>query len=359
MRRALLSAFLVAALALCSLAQSAGGAYDPLGSATTTLVLAKPFASFLRQNKIAVKAVAPAKVKGKKLTLPLAEGKWDPTTGKGQVESAGAIVFQSAKRKLPFKDLLVKANRVPLTAKVGGGKLKVAASKQISSKRAGFGSAFTATALKLSAKAATRLNKKLRPEVPFEANQLLGTLTANSQPQTMSVLAQNRLTLALSPELIAKLNSLFVSLNPVAPAELAPGPLLSSPIAPASTISPDGAQGTIRTEGEAELLQLGAGQLFWGEQWLDLSAGADLITANLQPSPPYAGKQAQGPLFSLSLAGAQVTPDPQARTVSVANAALALTQTAADQMNQLFAQGKGVFKAGEALGTLSFVAQGQ
>lgn len=357
--RWLIPTLAIAALALLSLPPVANATYDPLSSATTTLTLDKSFASFLRRDRIRVQIVAPARAKGKRLSLPLAEGEWDPTTGKGQIESLGAIVFQGAGRKLPFKNLLVKANRTPLTAKVGGGKLKVGSSKSIASKRAGVGSVFTAKALRLSAKAATRLNKKLRPEEPFEANQLLGTLRAASAPATMSVLARNRLTLALDPQLVAKLNSFFVSLNPVAPAELAPGPVLSFPIAPASTIAPGGTQGTIRTEGEIELLQLGAGQLFWGEQWVDLSGGADLLTANLQPSPPYAGKQAQGPLFSLSLAGAQIVADPGARTVSVAGAALTLTPTAAAQMNQLFAKGQPTFAAGEPLGSVGFTAQGQ
>lgn len=332
-------------------------AYEPLGSSTTTLTLAKPFARFLHHNQIKLTAVAPAQVKGRKLSLPLAEGKWDPTTGRGQIESAGAIVLHSKRRKLPLKELSVKANRQPLTAKLGGGQLKVATSKRIASRRAGFGSAFQARALRLSAKAATRLNKKLRSKAPFQARQLIGTLKATAAPALMNVLPEGRLTLEPTAELLAKLASLHVSLNPIFPAEH-PGPF-TFPLAPASTISPDGTQGTIRTEGELEMLLLGSGQLFWGSQWLDLTSGADLIEANLQPDPPYAGKQGQGPLLSLSLAGAQVILDPSARSVSVQGASLALTQTAADQLNQLLAAGKGVFGSGEAVGSASFVAVGE
>ena len=363
MRRRTLRTFLpaTAALALClfSLAQSAGAAYEPLGSATTTLTIAKPFASFLKQDGIKLGPVAPAKASGSTLTLPLQAGKWDPTTGKGQVESAGAIVFQSSHRKLPFKDLTVKANNQPLAAKVGGGQLKVGSSKQIESKRAGFGSSFEARQLLLSAKAAPRLNKKLRPKVPFTSGQLIGTLRVASAPAEMTVLEKGRMSLAFASSFVAKLQSLFVSLNPISPAELSPGPTMSFPIAAGSTISPDGTKGTIRTAGEVELLLLGTGQLFWNEQWLDLSNGADLVEANLQPDPPNGGKQAQGPLFTLSLQGAQIAPDAKARSVSIQGASLTLTQAAADQLNKVLAGGKGVFDVGETLGSVGFVAVGE
>ena len=272
--------FLPVALLLCLIPPAgAGAAYEPLGSSTTTIALAKPFASFLKTNGIKLSAVAPAQVRGAKLSLPLAEGKWDPTIGKGQIQSAGAIVFAKGARKLPLKDLTVKANRNPLAAKVGGGQLKLATSKAIASRQAGFGSSFQAKQLLLTAKAATRLNKKLRPKVPFRVGQVLGTLKATSQPALIDVLPEGRLGLDPDPGFLAKLSSLFVSLNPVFPAER-PGPF-TFPIAAASTISPDGTQGTIRTEGELEMLLLGSGQLFWGEQWLDLWGGADLVNQYL------------------------------------------------------------------------------
>lgn len=347
----------LALLAFLCCSPAAQAAYEPLGSATTTLTLAKPFARFLHQNRIKLAAVAPAQAKARKLSLPLAAGEWDPTTGKGKVESAGAIVFQSRRRKLPLKELTVKANRQPLTAKVGGGQLKVATSKRIKAKRQGFGSAFQARKLVLSAKVATRLNKKLRPQQPFQPKQLLGTLKTAVQPALMSIRTEGRLTLDPSPDFLAKLQSLFVAVNPIFPAEH-PGPF-TFPLAPDSTLSPDGTQGTIHTEGEMELLLLGSGQIFWAQQWFDFSQGADLIEANLQPDPPYGGKQGQAPLFSLSLAGAQVTADPAARSVAVAGAPLALSQTAADQLNRLLAAGKSVFSSGDAVGNVSFTALGQ
>jgi len=347
----------LALLACLAFAPSAQALYDPLGSGSVTLTLDKGFASYLQQNGIELAAGAPAKRQGAKLTLPVAGGKWDPTQGKGTAEAAGAIVFQSERRKLPFKDVVVKAKRTPLIAKVGGGQLKVASAKSLKPTRFGFGAKLAASQLALTAKAATRLNKKLRPQTPFAAGQLLGTLSAKVAPRSVAILPQARATLAPDPAFLAKLEALHVSLNPVAPAELAPGPLLSLPIASEGAIASDASGGTLKTAGELEFLQLGAGQVFWAQQALDLSAGLDLAEPNIQPAPPFAGKQGQ--LGILTLGRGTVSSDSKARTIAVSGAPLALSAASAAAFNEAFAEGRAVFGAGEAFGSVSFTAQGQ
>jgi hypothetical protein len=169
---------------------------------------------------------------------------------------------------------------------VGGSQLKLATSAKISSTRAGFGAKFSAQKLKLTAKLATRLNKKLRPKVPFTANQPLGTLITDAQPQLVTVLESGRATLVFDPGFESKLNSLFVSLNPIFPAEHV-GSTFTFPIVIGGAIAPDASQGTLRTGGDVELLQLGGGQVFWHELWLDLGAKVDSAEANLPPSTSF------------------------------------------------------------------------
>jgi hypothetical protein len=177
-------------------------------------------------------------------------------------------------------------------------------------------------------------------------------------PATVAVLPQGRAYVTPTPEIRAKLDSLFVSINPIAPAELAPGPLFSLPIGPEGQIAPDGSSGTLHTTGALEFLQLGAGQVFWGEQWFDLAAKGDSAEVDLQPSPPFGGKQ--GRVGVLALGAGAVSSDPKARTVAVNGLPLALTESAAAAFNEAFAQGKPpIFAAGEALGSVSFTAQGQ
>jgi hypothetical protein len=346
------------ALAFSALAANgAQAAYDPLASGTATLTIDKGFVSYLQANGMSLSASAPAKRQGAKLTLPLSGGEMDPTIDKGTIEAEGAIVFQGSRGKVPLREIVVKAKRTPLYAKVGGGQLKVASAAKLKTTREGFGTRLSATKLKLTAKVATRLNKKLRPEAPFAAGQVIGTLLAKSQPTTVAVLPTGRATLAPTAQILAKFEQLHVSLNPIAPAELAPGPVFSFPIGGEGQIAPDGLSGTLRSGGELEFLQLGAGQVFWQEPWAELGGHPLSAEATLLPSPPYPGKQ--GRIGVLDLGAGVVASDPRARTVTVAGAPLGLSAATAAAFNQAFAEGKAVFAAGEPLGALSFVAQGQ
>jgi hypothetical protein len=348
----------LALLVLLALAPSARATSDPLGSGTTKLVFDKGFLAFLKKDKVALSATAPARLKAGSLALPVSGGLIDPTTGKGTIEAEGALVFKGDRKKVPLKDLTVKTKHSPLIAKVGGSQLKVATSSKLAFKREGFGSSFSAQKLKLTAKVAERLNKKLRPKAPFAEGQLIGSTVSKTQPLTATILEKNRATLVLDSGFLAKLNARFVSVNPIFPAEHVGG-TFTFPIIGGGAIAPDASTGTLRSGGDMEALQLGGGQLFWHEFWLDLGAKSDSAEANLQPSPPYAGKTGRIPIIDANMSAASISQDPKARTITVSGAPLTLrTQTAA-ALNQLFAEGKEDFRAGEALGALSFVAVGQ
>lgn len=355
MRRQAIAATAMAALTLLVVVPMAHAAYDPVGSGTTKLTLDKSFSAFLKQNGIAVSATAGAKRKGSSITLPVASGNLDPTLGKGEIKQAGTIAFQGAKGKVPLRKLTVNTKKPTLTAKVGGSQLKVATSDRRSSARSGFGTRYAAKALKLTAKVATRLNKKLRPRLPFAQGQAIGSLLTDAQPQRITILAQNKASIALDPAFAAKMDSLFVSINPIFPAER-PGPF-AFPIIAGGQIAPDGSEGTLRTGGQLEFLQLAAGQVFQNELWLDLATRSDSAEVDIEPIPAFEGKL--GRIGAYEMAPSPVASDPGARTISVSSAPLALTAATAQHFNEAFAGGKATFSAGEAFGALSFVAQGQ
>ena len=246
--------------------------------------------------------------------------------------------------------------RTPLIAKVGGSQLKVATSSSISSRRDGFGTAFSAKRLELTAKVATRLNKKLRPRLPFEEGQAIGTVLSRPQPLLATVLPQGRATVALDPGFVAKLDEHFVSVNPIFPAEHE-GPSFTLPMTPGGALAPDGAQGTLRTGGALEFLQLGAGQVFWREPWFEVGLRRAVAEVDVEPTPAFPGKLGQVPI--VDLAAAPVATDPRRRTIAIAGAVLTLQQASAAAFNQAFAAGKEDFRAGEPVGTLTFAAQGQ
>ena len=277
-------------LTLLAFPAASPGAYDPLGAGTTKLSLDPSFLALLKRQGVTLSAQAPAKRVGKTITLPVSGGRMDPTTGKGEALQEGTLVFQRAKRKVPLRNLEVKAKSTPLYAKVGGSQLKVAKAKSTKAKREGFGMGFSAKGLSLTQKVATRLNKKLRTKDAFKEGQAIGTLKLRSVPRTVTVLPQGKGTLVPDPVFLAKLKALFVSLNPISPAELSPGPLFSFPIAAGGEIAPDATAGTLRLGGAIEALQLGAGQIFHSEYWLDLGAKATSAEVEILPTPTFPGK---------------------------------------------------------------------
>jgi hypothetical protein len=109
--------------------------------------------------------------------------------------------------------------------------------------------------------------------------------------------------------------------------------------------------------GSVELLQLGAGQIFWKDFWLDLGARSDTAEVDIEPTPAFPGELGRVPVFDLG--AADFAPDPQARTVSLGGAPLTLQAQTAASLNQAFAPDQPAFAAGEAVGSLSFMAQGQ
>jgi len=359
--RSILSAIAVVA-GLCALdapaAEGSGGGYDPVASGTTTISLSAPFARLLAQHHVSIGTRGGATRMGRKIVLAAAGGEFDPVLGGATVESAGSITFVSGKRRVPLRAISFKAKRAPLYAKVGGGQLKIASAKKLAFRRRGFGASFTATGLRITAKVATRLDKKLRLGKAIAAGQEIGTVTATVSPATVHLLPQGRLNLAFDPAFFAKLNGLFVSLNPIAPAELGPGPTLSFPVDLESTLAPDAATGTVKLGGAVELLQLGNAQLFWREAWLEPGVASLAAEADAEPSPPQAGKQPQGPLLGLP-PGASVSSDPSRRTIAISGQAATLTAAAAGSLNAAFAEGRPVFAAGEAVGALSLSATGE
>ena len=348
------AALLCVALLFVSAAE-AGNA--PVAGGRTEVIFDKGFSRLLDANGVQLATEAGARRRGRSLLLPVLGGSLDPTAGRGEIETGGTLVFRHGRHRVKLRKVEVKTKREPLVAKVGGSQLKVASAGRLSFERVGFGFSITARPLRLTAKFATRLGKKLGLRNVFEAGQKLGILRSQALPQTLGVLPVGRATFSPSPEFLAKLDSLFVSLNPVAPAERAPGPIFTVPLISEGTISPDAASGVPRTGGALEFLQLGSGQVFWQELWFDLVGQQVLAEVDVEPSPIFPGKLGQRPI--LGLGQGAVSSDPADRTVTITGAPLTLGPESAAQFNQAFAAGEETFHAGELVGALGFVAQAE
>ncbi len=363
-RRLLFAATATLALltALLAFAPLASAAYDPIAGGATKLSLDKGFLALLKKNKVKLLGKESARLKGTTVTFPAIGGKLDPTNSKGFVEHEGALVFQAGKKSIPIKALQLKTTQKhsPFSVKVGGGQLKLASAAKISTSRDGFGLDIKVTTLKLSAKVAERLDKKLRMRGVFAQGQVIGSTVTKTHPTTVTVLGTGKTSLTPNPETIAKLNSLFVAVNPIFPAEHLGSAFTFSIFG--GTIATDASSGLLETNGSLELILQGTGQVFLHEPWVDLAARTLSAEVDVEPVPTFPGKLGRVTIANLSLAGAAISSNPAARTVTVDNAAATMQAGIAETLNEVFAkpQGKGnVFKAGDPLGALSFTAQAQ
>lgn len=357
MRRLFLCLMLAGCLAVPS---AAGAVYEPLSSGKTKLVFDKAFLGLLAKHGVKLQAVAGATLSAGKATLPVVAGKIDPTRGVGTIEHEGTLRLLAGKKSIPLRAWQLKTTqkRSPFTAKVGGSQLKVATAEEMKVTRAGFAERVAVTKLALSAKLATRLSKKLRLRGVFEAGQPLGSASTTAVPATVGVKQSGRASFTLTPAFAAKLDSLFVAVNPISPAER-PGPgAFTFPIA-SGQLAPSASTGTVQLGGSVEFLQLGAGQIFWAEPLLDLGTATASAEADLQPSPPYRGKIGRVPLASLGLGSATISSNSKARRITVENATLSFDAQMAAAFNEAFSPKNPVFAGGEAIGTVSFAATGQ
>jgi hypothetical protein len=355
---------LVAALALLLLAKgsaTAQAAYDPIASGTTTLKLAAGFARTLKAHGITVSGSGGVGVKGATITFPVGGGKLEPVEAKGIVEHPGSLLFKAGGHTLPLRSLQLKSTRrtAPYAAKLGGGQLKLATTKALGDERVGFGTRFRAPNLLLTANAATRLDKKLGLPGAFAAGQPLGTAATTAEPSTVAIKASGRAEVSIDPAFAAKLGSLFVAVNPIAPAEH-PG-AFTFPIGGGTLALSAGVAATgLKTNGAIELIQVGGGQIFARELEFDLSGSVVAGESQLVLAASGPGPNQGGPIFGLA-AGA-FTTEPTARTLALSAAPLTLEASTAQAMNEAFCapiHRPNAFAAGEAFGTVSFVAQAE
>jgi hypothetical protein len=328
-----------------------------VGSGAVSIRFERSFLSFLKSDGIRVSAAAPARVNKGTVLLPVSAGLMDPTLGKSSIEAEGSFAFQSARKRVPFRAVKTKTKHSPLIAKVGGSQLKIATAGRLAAGRTGFDAKFSARSLRLTAKVATRLNKKLRPLHPFVAGQLVGSMVTNANPQTVTVLPEGKVSMELQPDFIAKLNSLLISVNPIFPAEHS-GSLFTVPVIPGGTLAPAANGGTLKTGGDLEFLQLHSNtQIFMHELWFDFALRMQTGEIDIEPSPPYRGKLGRVSIFDLS--GGSVSTDAGARTIGVSDAQLLMQPAIASAFNEAFGEGGTPFTPGETIAKLSFVAQTQ
>jgi hypothetical protein len=298
-------------------------------------------------------------VRGRAVSFPLTTGKLEPVEAKGAMEHAGQLVFRAGARRLPLRSLQLKTTRAssPYAAKLGGGQLKLSEGAKLTSRRSGFGTEFKTAGMRLSAKVATRLDKKLGLHGVFAEGQQFGSAATEVEPATVGLAPAGGAELVLDPAFAAKLGSFFVAVNPIFPAEHPRG--FTFPVG-GGVLAPSGSSGLVKTNGGVEFIQVGGGQFLVRYLELEIATGQvdaehQLILASSGPGPVAAG-----PLLGLG-AGA-FAAEPAARSITGSGAPLSLSAAMATAFDEAFARPLGrpdSFAAREVLGTIGFSAAGE
>jgi hypothetical protein len=409
---------LAAALfALLAFAPFASAAADPVGSGTTTVTLKSGVVKGWKKQGVKLSKVSPAKLKGSKATFTVTGGSLDPTTGLGTVNLGGGLKFKAGKKSATVTALILDTSKKNLTAKVAGKKMKMATIAGSSFVRNGFGVNLSVKSLKLTSSAAKQLNKKLGftgkkapkgkshkraavskgASLPFKANQVFGSASAETQPSTVTVLPSGNVTLATAEPTVKKLLEVGVKIGtqpPTAVVDPTPThPIFGFPIT-GGTIGPTATAGTVQSAGGLNLVQeFKAGavktEISLGNFYVDL--GAKTVTVEVVAHSNASksldlGALGRSSIADVSLTGATVTSNPTTRTVSVQNASTTLQPVAAEVLDafrkvaegglieKLIGEGapkaeaeaiasaffaKDHIVAGDPLGTISFTAQTQ
>jgi hypothetical protein len=349
----------LAIIGLLAAPSAAAAGYDPVASGQTTLTLAPSFVAQLHHSGVKLEGSGGVTVRRAAISFPLSGGKLEPVEAAGTIEHAGQLIFRAGGHKLPLKGLQLKTTRAtsPFAAKLGGGQLKLSTGAKLAAERSGFGTGFRTTGMKLSAKVATRLDKKLGLRGVFTAGEPFASAKTVVEPATVGLTGSGKVELTIDSGFSAKLASFFVAVNPIFPGEH-PG-AFALPIG-GGVLAPAGASGLVKTTGGVEFIQVGGGQFFIKDLELEIAGAQALAEYQLALATTGPGPNVAGSI--LGLGGGTYSSEPSARTISGSGIQLTLSSTVAQAFNEAFAkplEKPDSFAAGEVLGTVSFTATGE
>ncbi len=142
-------------------ASVASGASEPLAGGTTDLTMKKGFKKKLGRHNVKLRSWGSGKVRNRTVELGVSGGEIDTATGLGRLEHAGGFKFKHRKRTVPVTQLTIYPAGGAVQAKVAGARMKLGSLAGVSYSHEGLGVDIRSGKLRLSGKAAKRINNKL------------------------------------------------------------------------------------------------------------------------------------------------------------------------------------------------------
>lgn len=349
---------------LLALALAPGASAEAVESGKTRLRIDRGLLSELEQEGVELTKVKRGKFQGRLLTLPATGGLIEPASASGWVDSAGGLGLRSGKRAARLTEVSVNTAKDGVWAKLDGKRTKIAALGDFGLSRAGFGGTIRVESLKLNAKAADLLNRRLGLDGVFRPGRAFAAVSSTYQPEWVQA-PNGALQLSFDPGLLAKLKSVEVEPAPFSMSATGPDPLVySSPILRGDIYPRTAGRGSGGVEGGFRLARPGVPSPVITVSNIGVSFETNTLSTAvmLHTESGQLGTVPPGPFATVDLAAAGVQLDPAARRLTVANARAVLAAGGAELINREFAQPKGkapIVAAGDLLGTVSMTLQGR
>jgi hypothetical protein len=310
----------LAAAALLAPAAHAAG----VAGGTTTITLDKKASGALKRAHVKLRARKPAKLHGRKLTLPVSGGTFNIATGSGSVVHKGSLRISSGTRRVTLSSFTVANSKV--SAKVGKKRLTVAkvSGGKTSVAPGGVAATLRGARLKLSAAGAKALDKALKTTA-FQGGMRFGTVTASVDRKL--TITSGTTTLAPDPNTSKTLAANGVVLGVVPPSQMTASGI-TFPVT-GGALDAKTRAGTIRHSGGLSLTK--------GSTSAQLTAPA-VVLGKTSTFSVIAGSLGRQTVANVDLSKATITPSLTATggSITVTGAAVNLTATAAGVLGAQF-----------------------
>lgn len=356
--------------ALLAFVPAASAARDPISGGTTDLHMKKGFLKKLTNLGVGVSGVSTGQVGGSKISLPVAEGMFDPTTYQGHILSPGGFQLVKGARSVPITGVEVNTVHNTVFATIAHAHMQFATIGAPTTGREGFGARIKAGQLTITEKAATRISNQLGLQGSQRiASRVMSNEFSTTVPSTLTILANGEATLSANAKTFAKFGEKGVNLSsgikPIAPAKNSKVTQFTFPIA-GGTLATNYSSGLIGTSGGVEIVKTGktvSPTMKINNIQVEFAQKTATVELEILPTPGALGRSS---IVDLTFPANSVTSNPTTRQITIKGAEAKLQAIAAATLNSTFNAGgettppaRSEFAAGELFGTFSMVLQAQ
>lgn len=340
-------------LAVLTCAPAAWGAGIPLSGGEAKLVLDRGLDKELRQEGVTVKALGPAKLKGRNLTLPVASGSFDPATSSGVMAQSGGLKLSAGGNSVALRKLSLDSAKKRLSATVAGKKIALAQLRGSKLEKDGFDARLLAKRLTLSRAGANALNRLLGLPGVLKAGRSLGSIDALGIATSVPI-SFGQIAIGGPETAFSKLESIKAQMGiwGSTGSWRAPGEnYFLFDVAP-TTLTPDASTGILEggvNDGVTmEIHEAPPRQMLLRHPRIDLATRE--LSATL--SPLSQENPVTATIATLDYSAAKFQIRPQVGAFELIGIRAIANQLIADQLNERFAT-PGLFQAGETLARIT------